>query len=125
MKKHVIPVLCAVIATTAAFLSGLFLGRKISNPPVQISAVVSQGPVEITRPTEAETLPPVQFPIDINTASLYEFTALPGIGDVLAQRILDYRASNGPFSSIDELMNVYGISEKRYEAISDYIAIGG
>lgn len=125
MKKHIIPIVCAVIATAVAFLSGLFLGRKISDPPIQISAVISQGPVEVTQPTAAETLPPVQFPIDINTASVYEFCALPGIGEVLAQRIIDYRASHGPFSSPEELMNVYGISEKRYEAITDYIAIGG
>lgn len=50
-------------------------------------------------------------PVDLNVATLEQLDALPGIGPVLAQRILDWRAANGRFSSVDELGEVSGIGE--------------
>ena len=67
----------------------------------------------------------VTFPIDINRADTEQLTALPGIGEVLAKRIIAYREENGSFLSTDELKNVEGIGEKRLEAIVDLITIGG
>jgi competence protein ComEA len=51
-------------------------------------------------------------PVDLNTAGLAELDTLPGVGPVLAQRILDWRAQNGRFSTVDELGEVSGIGEK-------------
>jgi len=62
--------------------------------------------------------------ININLASQSELTDLPGIGNVLASRIVDYRRQYGDFSRIEDLRNVSGIGEKRYEAIQDKITIG-
>lgn len=50
-------------------------------------------------------------PVDVNTATLEQLDGLPGIGPVLAQRILDWRAANGRFSTVDELGEVSGIGE--------------
>lgn len=50
-------------------------------------------------------------PVDLNTATMEELDTLPGIGPVLAQRILDWRTANGRFSSVDELGEVKGIGE--------------
>lgn len=50
-------------------------------------------------------------PVDLNTATLEQLDGLPGIGPVLAQRILDWRTANGRFSSVDELGEVSGIGE--------------
>lgn len=50
-------------------------------------------------------------PVDLNTASLDQLDGLPGIGPVLAQRILDWRTSHGRFSTVDELGEVSGIGE--------------
>jgi len=62
--------------------------------------------------------------ININTASRTELTDLPGIGNTLAQRIIDYRQRNGNFSKIEDIRNVSGIGERRFEAIEDLITVG-
>ena len=62
--------------------------------------------------------------ININLASLSELTDLPGIGNVLASRIVDYRKANGNFARIEDIKNVSGIGEKRYETIEDKITVG-
>ncbi len=61
--------------------------------------------------------------ININTAELWLLEALPGIGETLARRIIDYRTSNGPFQEIDELMSVEGIGLKIFEPIKDRITV--
>lgn len=66
---------------------------------------------------------PPSRPIDINTASLDQLEQLPGIGPVLAKRIIDYRKNTGPFRNVDELMAVKGISEKRMENIRKYVMV--
>jgi len=61
--------------------------------------------------------------ININLASRSELMDLPGIGSVLSERIVEYRRLNGPFSKIEDLRNVSGIGEKRYETIKDKITV--
>ena len=61
--------------------------------------------------------------VRINTASLDEIATLPGIGPVLAQRIFDHRDANGPFRSVEELLDVSGIGEGKLATIRDSIAI--
>ena len=78
----------------------------------------------LDQPTGSTTPPAaVDGPVNINTASLEDLMQLPGIGEVLAQRILDYRDTHGGFSSIEELMNVSGIGEKRFNAVRDSITV--
>lgn len=61
--------------------------------------------------------------ININTASLEELDSLPGIGPTIAQRIIDYREENGPFNTIEDIMNVSGIGPSTFEAIQDLITV--
>lgn len=59
--------------------------------------------------------------ININSATKDELVKLNGIGEAMAQRIIDYRTENGPFMTIEEIMKVSGISEKKFETIRDTI----
>ena len=62
--------------------------------------------------------------LNINTATVDELTLLPGIGEVLAERIVAYRIAHGPYTSIEELTNVTGIGSKTLDSIREYITIG-
>ncbi len=62
--------------------------------------------------------------ININTASLEELDTLPGIGPTIAQRIIDYRTANGPFATIEDILNVSGIGSATFAEIEDLITVG-
>ncbi len=64
------------------------------------------------------------FPVDINSADITELTAIPGIGKVIAQRIVDYRNIHGKFNKVEELRNVKGIGEKKFARIRQHVKAG-
>lgn len=128
MKKQRLSILLAVTVLFAAFTAGFFLGRNGSHGSVSVSvpAAMQTVPAETTLPAQTmQETQRVAYPIDINTADADTLSALPGIGQVLAKRIIAYREENGAFSSTAELLNVEGIGEKRMEAILDLITVGG
>lgn len=61
--------------------------------------------------------------INLNTATLAELDSLPHIGPTIAQRIIDYRTAHGPFTSIQQVMNVEGIGPATYQQIKDFITV--
>jgi competence protein ComEA len=61
--------------------------------------------------------------ININTATLEQLDTLPGIGEITAQKIIDYRSVHGPFSNIEAIMDVDGIGEGTFEEIKNFISI--
>jgi competence protein ComEA len=61
--------------------------------------------------------------VNINTANLEELQKISGIGESLAQRIINYRTDNGKFKKVEDLKNVSGIGDKKYESIKDQICI--
>jgi competence protein ComEA len=123
MKKASL-ILLVVFLTAATFLGGLFLGRYLNRSEVRISQNETTVPSSSSKPETTEPVPEDGL-VDINTASVLELSTLPTIGDVIAQRIVDYRTEHGPFQSVGQLTAVEGIGEKRLEAILDYITIGG
>lgn len=61
--------------------------------------------------------------INVNTASATDLEALPGIGEVIAQRIIDHRTANGPFTSVDQLVDVSGIGDAILASIRELVTV--
>lgn len=62
--------------------------------------------------------------VNINTAGESELDGLPGIGQAIAQRIVEYRSANGPFKSVDDLRNVKGIGAALFSKIASLVTVG-
>lgn len=120
MKKGSAFVLIAITLMFAAFTAGMLVGRSINHNNVTIQPLTEPSATE----TRTQSIPPDNTgKLNINTASAEALDALPGIGPVLAQRIIAYREEKGPFSSISELTQVEGIGEERLLLIYDMITV--
>jgi competence protein ComEA len=118
-----------------------FLRRSAVFPvvPVIVTVVLLVGPnsahaqsVKPRTPAASQPAapgaPPAVKPaaiVNLNTATLVELEALPGVGAKTAARIVDYRQKKGPFKKIEELMNVQGIGEKSFLKLKPQITVAG
>ena len=107
--------------------TALRCARRAPSPQSALPSVpAASAPTEksTAAPTEAATQPPTEpGPLDLNRATAQELTTLPGIGEVLAQRIVDYREAHGPFRSVDELIAVEGIGEGKLEKLRELVTV--
>lgn len=87
-------------------------------------------PARVTRATPGGNgagivpIDPAGALIDINSAGIGELDQLPGVGPAISQRIIDYRETNGPFESIEELDEIEGISLEMVEELRALVTIG-
>ena len=65
----------------------------------------------------------VDSKVNINTASKEKLETLPGVGETTAQKIIDYREANGKFKTIEDIKNVSGIGDAKYESLKDKITV--
>lgn len=128
MKKPRVSILVIITLLFAAFLLGFLFGRSQSGDVIVTVPKDMQTTPHMTEPivlpTAAET-EPVSFPININTANQEMLMHLPGIGEVLAKRILSYREVAGDFQHVTDLMNIEGIGKKKMEELLNYVTTGG
>jgi competence protein ComEA len=99
-------------ATRKADLSSVNLARPLVDGEqiVVLRRGQTAGPVGVSVPGAPGSAPGP--PLDLNTATTQSLDALPGVGPVLAQRIIDWRTQHGRFTSVDELTEVSGIGER-------------
>lgn len=94
---------------------------QATSPAIR-TPVAGQGGLEATAVTLLPTAITVR--IDINNASAIELELLPGVGPAIAQRIIDYRLQHGPFSTVEELAEVSGISPRMVEEMRSMLSLG-
>ncbi len=123
MKKSGIWILAAITLAFVAFTAGFFLGRNYDRSPVQLSAKPFPVSTGSTAGTTAPTQSTAAGRVNINTAEAEQLQTLPGIGPVLAQRIIDHRMTYGYFKAVEDIAKVEGIGQKRMEELKDYITV--
>jgi competence protein ComEA len=102
--------------------AGLSLARRLVDGEQllvglpQPSAAVPAGPEGTTGSASGQ-------PVNLNTASASDLEALPGIGPVLAQRVIDWRTQHGGFTSIDQLREISGLGGKKYDALAPLVRV--
>ena len=97
-------------------LSSLNLARKVTDGEL---IVVGAPPP----PGAAGAAPGPAGPVNLNTATLDQLQTLPGVGPVLAQRIIDYREQHGGFASVADLRKVTGIGDARYNDLKTRVTV--
>lgn len=115
-----------ILLLAAVFALGWFAGSNRTEPQIQVT--VAENPVQHVLVPAGETVRNESSEsnlIDLNTADQSELETLPGIGPELASRIIAYRTSIGSFVSIEQIMDVQGVGEKRFAEMEHLITVGG
>lgn len=125
-------VLCALIIGYNAFFVPEAILPTVAVDGAASSAASSAGEDYVPKApssgtaSAASSKAAVSGKININTATAQQLSdGLDGIGAVMAKRIVEYRAKNGSFHSIDELKKVSGIGDKTFEKLKDHVTVGG
>lgn len=121
----------AAICLTVGFLALTVFASVRAKPaaPVEITVMTSAAPEAVLAGNDgvsAQTDLPAATAaqqVDLNTADAQQLQTLPGIGPVLAERIVAYRTEHGPFARPEQLCNVRGIGEKTYARLAEYITV--
>lgn len=127
-------ILLLLLVAGSSFLLGSSVNRKPQNQnateaqTAQTQSVIGDISASLQNPAPTPTnpttpLPTVSAVVSINTGSLSELDALPGIGPAYAQAIINYRTTNGPFIRIEDIQKVKGIGPKTFEKLKDKITI--
>ncbi|MGD2279311.1 MAG: helix-hairpin-helix domain-containing protein [Candidatus Omnitrophota bacterium] len=109
-----------VILSVLLLVGATVLYIKESRPRPEI-VIIKEGIKEKLTLGEVEERLKESRRVDLNTATAGQLRAIPGVGEVLSSRIIEYRDSRGGFESEADLLNVEGIGKKKLESIKEYI----
>ncbi|HEU5157613.1 MAG TPA: ComEA family DNA-binding protein [Streptosporangiaceae bacterium] len=91
--------------------------------PVADGEQILVGATASPQPAAAPAAPGAGARLDLNAATVEQFDQLPGVGPVLARRIVDYRTQHGAFRGVEELQEVTGIGSRKYADIKDLVRV--
>jgi competence ComEA-like helix-hairpin-helix protein len=140
--------LCLVVLALLVMVGNLLWPRPVASLKLRSlptsTAVLETGPLEAGIPTEESSdsgVKPITKPkksrrgvhakkkpekppiLNLNTATLEQLQLLPGIGPKMAERILEYRKTKGPFQTTEQIMDVKGIGAKKFEKLKPFLKI--
>ena len=122
-QKRVCFVVYIVLLLLCVFALGYLAGER--NTSAQIELLVSEPMAVQPRASAVQPQKEAEGLIDINIADSLLLQTLPGIGPELADRIVAYREQVGGFVAVEQIKDVPGIGEKRYESLKSLITVGG
>ena len=108
-------------ATPGADLDAINLARKLTDGE-QVRVPGPGDPAPPPPPDGASGPATPSAPLDLNTATVEQLDTLPGVGEVTAGRIVAYRSAH-PFTTVDELLEVPGIGQRRFEQLKDLVTV--
>lgn len=108
--------------TAEADPAGVNLARQVVDGEQLVVLAVGQAPPPTIGGASGSTGPTADGTIHLNTADVAALDTLPRIGPALAQRIIDWREANGPFTSVDQLLEVAGIGDAVFSGLADKVA---
>lgn len=110
-----------------AALDGLNLARPLTDGEQVVVPAAGVGGTASAAPAPSGAPSPAARPdgkLDLNRATAQDLDALPGIGPVLAQRIVSHRQEHGPFETVGKLRDVTGIGERTFQQLAPLVAVG-
>ena len=123
LKRLAAFVIPALALLACGVMLGIFLMQTRVPGTVSVQHAEPDEPEEAVQTVMEEPSDAADDRLDLNTATAAELQELPGIGEVIAQRIIDYRDLCGRFLDPEQLMEVDGIGEAKYEKIRDLVTV--
>lgn len=123
LKRLAAFVIPALALLACGVMLGIFLMQTRTAGTISVQRAAPDEPEEAVQTVMEEPSDAADDRLDLNMATAEELQELPGIGEVIAQRIIDYRELCGRFLDPEQLMEVDGIGQAKYEKLRELVTV--